>query len=126
MGGGTITVSEGDVREIDLTAGAAWALQEQRKLLIAKFGREPGPNDPLFFNPDAEAPEPLTPKQQQELERWWEAHPELERIRADAEARLEEHGHVRRAAPQAGRNDPCPCGSGKKFKHCHGRRARVN
>ena len=19
-----------------------------------------------------------------------------------------------------GRNDPCPCGSGKKFKHCHG------
>ncbi len=22
---------------------------------------------------------------------------------------------------QVGRNDPCPCGSGKKFKHCHGR-----
>ena len=22
-----------------------------------------------------------------------------------------------------GRNDPCPCGSGRKFKHCHGRRA---
>ncbi len=22
--------------------------------------------------------------------------------------------------PQAGRNDPCPCGSGKKFKKCHG------
>jgi preprotein translocase subunit SecA len=21
-----------------------------------------------------------------------------------------------------GRNDPCPCGSGKKFKNCHGRR----
>jgi uncharacterized protein len=21
----------------------------------------------------------------------------------------------------AGRNDPCPCGSGRKFKHCHGR-----
>ena len=20
-----------------------------------------------------------------------------------------------------GRNDPCPCGSGRKFKHCHGR-----
>ncbi|MFH1861215.1 MAG: SEC-C metal-binding domain-containing protein, partial [bacterium] len=19
-----------------------------------------------------------------------------------------------------GRNDPCPCGSGKKYKHCHG------
>ncbi|MEQ1949641.1 MAG: SEC-C metal-binding domain-containing protein [Bryobacteraceae bacterium] len=24
------------------------------------------------------------------------------------------------AAPKAGRNDPCPCGSGKKFKKCHG------
>ncbi len=23
--------------------------------------------------------------------------------------------------PRAGRNDPCPCGSGKKYKHCHGR-----
>jgi preprotein translocase subunit SecA len=25
------------------------------------------------------------------------------------------------AVPRAGRNDPCPCGSGKKFKHCHGK-----
>ncbi len=25
-----------------------------------------------------------------------------------------------RKAPQPGRNDPCPCGSGKKFKKCHG------
>jgi uncharacterized protein len=24
------------------------------------------------------------------------------------------------AAAKTGRNDPCPCGSGKKFKHCHG------
>ncbi len=24
-------------------------------------------------------------------------------------------------APAVGRNDPCPCGSGKKYKHCHGR-----
>jgi hypothetical protein len=23
-------------------------------------------------------------------------------------------------APVAGRNDPCPCGSGKRYKHCHG------
>jgi preprotein translocase subunit SecA len=23
--------------------------------------------------------------------------------------------------PRVGRNDPCPCGSGKKFKHCHGK-----
>ena len=25
------------------------------------------------------------------------------------------------AGPKVGRNDPCPCGSGKKYKHCHGK-----
>jgi SEC-C motif-containing protein len=28
---------------------------------------------------------------------------------------------VVRSGPKVGRNDPCPCGSGKKYKHCHGR-----
>ena len=28
---------------------------------------------------------------------------------------------VRRATPKVGRNDPCPCGSGKKYKHCCGK-----
>jgi SEC-C motif-containing protein len=27
---------------------------------------------------------------------------------------------VIRAAPKVGRNEPCPCGSGKKYKHCCG------
>jgi preprotein translocase subunit SecA len=27
---------------------------------------------------------------------------------------------AKRQAPKVGRNDPCPCGSGKKFKRCHG------
>jgi preprotein translocase subunit SecA len=26
-----------------------------------------------------------------------------------------------RHAQKVGRNDPCPCGSGKKYKHCHGK-----
>ena len=26
-----------------------------------------------------------------------------------------------RADPKIGRNDTCPCGSGKKYKHCHGK-----
>ncbi|MEA4860557.1 MAG: SEC-C metal-binding domain-containing protein, partial [Sphaerochaeta sp.] len=30
---------------------------------------------------------------------------------------------VRRDQPKVGRNDPCPCGSGKKYKYCHGRNA---
>jgi len=28
----------------------------------------------------------------------------------------------KREQPKVGRNDPCPCGSGKKYKQCHGRR----
>ncbi|MDE5643200.1 MAG: SEC-C domain-containing protein, partial [Muribaculaceae bacterium] len=28
-----------------------------------------------------------------------------------------------KAGPKVGRNDPCPCGSGKKYKNCHGRNA---
>jgi preprotein translocase subunit SecA len=32
-------------------------------------------------------------------------------------------GPVRGSAKQVGRNDPCPCGSGKKYKKCHGRSA---
>jgi len=29
-------------------------------------------------------------------------------------------GTLRREGPKVGRNDPCPCGSGKKYKQCHG------
>jgi hypothetical protein len=28
---------------------------------------------------------------------------------------------IRRAQPKIGRNNPCPCGSGRKYKHCHGK-----
>ncbi len=28
-----------------------------------------------------------------------------------------------RTGPKVGRNEPCPCGSGKKYKHCHGKLA---
>lgn len=32
-----------------------------------------------------------------------------------------ESATVRRLVPKVGRNEPCPCGSGKKYKMCHGR-----
>ncbi len=32
-----------------------------------------------------------------------------------------EEAKLQTALSQTGRNDPCPCGSGKKVKHCHGR-----
>ena len=31
-----------------------------------------------------------------------------------------------RAMPKVGRNDPCPCGSGRKYKHCHGALQQAN
>jgi preprotein translocase subunit SecA len=31
------------------------------------------------------------------------------------------HKHLKVAGKKVGRNDPCPCGSGKKYKHCCGR-----
>ncbi|KAF1708589.1 preprotein translocase subunit SecA [Pseudoxanthomonas sacheonensis] len=39
---------------------------------------------------------------------------------ADVEAAQLGFSPVTRDGPKVGRNDPCPCGSGKKFKHCHG------
>ncbi len=30
-------------------------------------------------------------------------------------------GPIRNEGPKIGRNDPCPCGSGKKYKNCHGK-----
>jgi preprotein translocase subunit SecA len=38
-----------------------------------------------------------------------------------AEAAVEAPKTVVRDQPKVGRNDPCPCGSGKKYKQCHGR-----
>ncbi len=38
-----------------------------------------------------------------------------------ATATMPERATVQRSVPKVGRNDPCPCGSGKKYKYCHGR-----
>lgn len=32
----------------------------------------------------------------------------------------------RKTEKEIGRNDPCPCGSGKKYKHCHGKKVSTN
>jgi preprotein translocase subunit SecA len=38
---------------------------------------------------------------------------------------LESHTPFVRAERKVGRNEPCPCGSGKKYKHCHGTLSNV-
>ena len=35
-------------------------MEEQMKAFRKKFGRSPGPNDPVFFDPDADSPQPIS------------------------------------------------------------------
>ena len=49
-------------------------------------------------------------------------HPDMGGYGADEEAADPEYQDPS-AMPKVGRNDPCPCGSGKKYKHCHGQLA---
>jgi hypothetical protein len=81
-----------------------------------------------------------TPEQMEERRRRWEedatdAEPDWEPDEGDDAGMFDEDddfGNVFdadepaweappliRAGPKVGRNDPCPCGSGKKYKHCH-------
>ena len=46
-----------------------------------------------------------------------------EALAADADAEEAGQQPIERQHAKVGRNDPCPCGSGKKFKHCHGKLA---
>jgi len=45
---------------------------------------------------------------------------ESEQAQAVAAPTSEHPGTVRNIMPKVGRNEPCPCGSGKKYKQCHG------
>lgn len=48
------------------------------------------------------------------------ADEEAAQVMAAAQQPAQPHT-IMRDEPKIGRNEPCPCGSGKKFKHCHGR-----
>ena len=48
----------------------------------------------------------------------WQKDPELERL---AQQSLKQGTMIRAKGRKVGRNEPCPCGSGIKYKRCHGR-----
>lgn len=50
-----------------------------------------------------------------EVKKWMKKHPEA--LQGGEAVKVET---VRREEPKIGRNDPCHCGSGKKYKKCHG------
>ena len=47
------------IRKVRLNSDAISALAQQRQAFRARFGREPGPDDPVFFDPNASSPQPL-------------------------------------------------------------------
>lgn len=57
-----------------------------------------------------------------QIERKEETKPQMV-TQAPTSERLIQHGPYKRATPKIGRNDKCPCGSGKKYKNCCGRAA---
>ncbi len=76
--------------------------------------------------------EPMTPEQMEELQRRQQAaaeaaqrlqktqHEQINQLESQPAASGKSATFVRDAS-KVGRNEPCPCGSGKKFKACHGR-----
>ncbi|MGB5105795.1 MAG: preprotein translocase subunit SecA [Candidatus Zixiibacteriota bacterium] len=66
-------------------------------------------------------------KRQQQLSRMRSEHESISGMQSVAplaeqpqETMPEKHKPIVRDMPKVGRNDPCPCGSGKKYKKCHG------
>lgn len=67
-------------------------------------------------------------RSEEQIEQVAEEHPAVENVQyhhadydeALASAATAKPQPLENALPKVGRNDPCPCGSGKKYKHCHG------
>ena len=78
------------------------AVMAQREQMGGMDGMDDGPHDEEVDEPDAPETE-AGPND----DLWWDPD------RPPAEP-------YRRETPKVGRNEPCPCGSGKKYKKCHG------
>jgi preprotein translocase subunit SecA len=69
----------------------------------------------------AEAPLREGRQQRTDMSRMRANKEEVDRAGEDYAANENDRPAPVTAGPRIGRNDPCPCGSGKKFKQCHGR-----
>jgi hypothetical protein len=49
-----------EMPKIPMSPEVARAMKKQLKAFRKKFHRDPGPNDPIFFDPDADSPQPLS------------------------------------------------------------------
>ena len=85
------------------------------------------PSGNVSISPSMPSPEPVSPVQEQRQDyRKYTAHKE-EYPGQDAQRQAAkthqgpQHTDPIKVGPKVGRNDPCPCGSGKKYKNCHGK-----
>jgi preprotein translocase subunit SecA len=85
---------------------------------------------PVVSSQRAEAQLPKEPKSRVRRERLVATHAEATSVYSAASAQHARGDVATEVVPKQmpirvekapGRNDPCPCGSGKKYKHCHGR-----
>ncbi|MDA0426030.1 SEC-C metal-binding domain-containing protein, partial [Stutzerimonas frequens] len=60
-------------------------------------------------------------RQQMNYEHAQSSGMEEEQETANTGEQAENAEPFKRETPKVGRNDPCPCGSGKKYKQCHGK-----
>jgi preprotein translocase subunit SecA len=90
----------------------AFSLYESMKFAIKRAVVERISHIKLMTQEEIEA---IHREQQKILEAQMKAHQQAEALKTIAEEKK-----IIRATVKVGRNDPCPCGSGKKFKACHG------
>ena len=120
-----------------ISMGRAIATMIDREL-VAVFNGSAGDPSPVFAE---KAEEELARRQGQVARRESDASAVEERLRAwnehlrkrEGELETREHraeltakmsARPREAPTKFGRNERCPCGSGRKYKHCHGRPGR--
>jgi preprotein translocase subunit SecA len=89
--------------ELERHQRLARALQAQHADAISPIQAVPGPGDPG-------APDPNAGGNVMDMER----------------SNVPGAAPFVRQIPKVGRNEPCPCGSGRKFKHCHGALQQAN
>lgn len=84
--------------------------------------QEPPANDPSLHRVDVRQ---AAPEQRQDMSKYREQKQDLndpnQQAAAEQDTREQPKREPVRAEKTVGRNDPCPCGSGKKYKNCHGR-----
>ena len=95
-------------------------LEDELAELLAPIGMLAEPDTPeeqaLYEDPESYATVcDMLPGVAEDIYQFWLAH------RMPLPGESPHHETYERGAPKIGRNDPCPCGSGEKYKHCCGR-----